>query len=225
MLTTKETRPATRTLQGWAIEVLQEVGAIRECEEHGWMQDGADPHARERALEIARKSPPPGVSPQVAARGRRTSARFDRRYVPRVPARMMVACRRRLLEQSRCQPAHAARSFQSLPLLIPADVFGSRSLSRASTSAWIAATFSMLPLGRVQRRLRLIDGLCRRSRSFCLAASSLARSRSRRFCSFSKATEALRSAAWSTAREEGFCLVAFRLADRLSAFRRHPDGR
>ena len=31
------------------------------------MQDGADPHARERALEIARKSPPPGVSPQVAA--------------------------------------------------------------------------------------------------------------------------------------------------------------
>lgn len=56
-----------RTLQGWAIELLQEVAAIRECEEHGWMQDGADPHARERALEIARNNPPPGVSPQMAA--------------------------------------------------------------------------------------------------------------------------------------------------------------
>lgn len=67
MLMIDTPRPRTRTLQGWAIEVLQEVGAIRECEEHGWMQDGADPHAREGALEIARKSPPPGVSPQVAA--------------------------------------------------------------------------------------------------------------------------------------------------------------
>lgn len=58
MLMTHMPRPPSRTLQGWAIEVLQEVGAIRECGEHGWMQDGADPHARERALEIARKSPP-----------------------------------------------------------------------------------------------------------------------------------------------------------------------
>jgi hypothetical protein len=28
----------------WAISVLQEAGAIRECEEHGWMQDRADPN-------------------------------------------------------------------------------------------------------------------------------------------------------------------------------------
>ena len=67
MLMTHTPGRPPRTLQGWAIELLQEVAAIRECEEHGWMQDGADPHARERALEIARKSPPPGVSPQVAA--------------------------------------------------------------------------------------------------------------------------------------------------------------
>jgi hypothetical protein len=38
---TKERRPAIQTLQGWAISVLQEAGAIRECEEHGWMQDRA----------------------------------------------------------------------------------------------------------------------------------------------------------------------------------------
>jgi hypothetical protein len=41
MLMTSERRPAIRTLRGWAIHVLQEAGAIRECEEHGWMQDRA----------------------------------------------------------------------------------------------------------------------------------------------------------------------------------------
>lgn len=39
---TKERRQAIRTLRGWAISVLQEAGAIRECEEHGWAQDRAD---------------------------------------------------------------------------------------------------------------------------------------------------------------------------------------
>ena len=67
MLMTKERRPAIRTLRGWAISVLQEAGAIRECEEHGWMQDRADPHARERAIETARRDPLPGFSPQAAA--------------------------------------------------------------------------------------------------------------------------------------------------------------
>lgn len=66
MLMTKE-RPRLRTLRGWAINVLQESGAIRECEAHGWMQDRADPHARERAFDIARRDPPPGISPGEAA--------------------------------------------------------------------------------------------------------------------------------------------------------------
>ena len=52
MLMTSERRPAIRTLRGWAIHVLQEADAIRECEEHGWMQDRADPHAR--AFDVAR---------------------------------------------------------------------------------------------------------------------------------------------------------------------------
>jgi hypothetical protein len=55
MLVTKDRRPAIRTLRGWAISVLQEAGAIRECQEHGWMQDSADPHARDRAFNIARR--------------------------------------------------------------------------------------------------------------------------------------------------------------------------
>src|SRR5437016_2532804 len=66
MLMFKERRPAIRTLRGWAISVLQEAGAIRECEEHGWMQDRADPHAREHAFDIARQNPPAGVSPEAA---------------------------------------------------------------------------------------------------------------------------------------------------------------
>ncbi|MEY9135004.1 hypothetical protein ACVMII_003908 [Bradyrhizobium diazoefficiens] len=69
MLMTKERRPEIRTLRGWAIHLLQEAGVIRECEEHGWMQDRADPHARERALDIARQEPPDGISPEAALAG------------------------------------------------------------------------------------------------------------------------------------------------------------
>jgi hypothetical protein len=49
-------------LRGWAISVLHEAGAIRECEEHGWMQDRTDPHARERAFDIARQETPDGLA-------------------------------------------------------------------------------------------------------------------------------------------------------------------
>lgn len=66
MLATKERRPAIRTLRGWAISVLQEAGTIRECQEHGWMQDSADPHARERAFNTARRDPPKETSPGEA---------------------------------------------------------------------------------------------------------------------------------------------------------------
>ncbi|MBH5396612.1 hypothetical protein HZZ13_02200 [Bradyrhizobium sp. CNPSo 4010] len=66
MLMTKQRRPAIRTLPGWAINVLKEAGAIRECEEHGWMQDRADPHAREWAFDIARRDLPEGVSREAA---------------------------------------------------------------------------------------------------------------------------------------------------------------
>ncbi|MGC2087052.1 MAG: hypothetical protein WA702_27230 [Bradyrhizobium sp.] len=66
MLMTKERRQATRTLRGWAIHVLQEAGAIHECEEHGWAKDRADPHAREHAFEVAREDPPSGLSPDQA---------------------------------------------------------------------------------------------------------------------------------------------------------------
>ena len=66
MLMIKEQRPDFRTIEGWARSVLIEAGAIRECEEHGWAKDRADPHARDRALLVARQNPPPGVSPDRA---------------------------------------------------------------------------------------------------------------------------------------------------------------
>jgi hypothetical protein len=67
MLMTRDRRPAIRTLRGWAIHVLQEAGAINECEEHGWARDRADPHAHARAIDLAREMPPAGVSPDEAA--------------------------------------------------------------------------------------------------------------------------------------------------------------
>jgi hypothetical protein len=45
---------------------LQEAGAIRECEEHGWAKDGAHPHSRESAFDIAHRDPPPDLSPEKA---------------------------------------------------------------------------------------------------------------------------------------------------------------
>jgi hypothetical protein len=67
MLMLKERGQTFRTARGWAIRVLLDAGAIRECEEHGWMKDRADPHARERALDLARGEPPQGWSPGQAA--------------------------------------------------------------------------------------------------------------------------------------------------------------
>ena len=66
MLMTKERPRVSRTLRGWAINLLQEACAIRECEEHGWAQDRADPHARVRAIDLARQAPPTGISAEVA---------------------------------------------------------------------------------------------------------------------------------------------------------------
>lgn len=66
MLVMKERRPAFRTTEGWARAVLLEAGAIRECDDHGWMKERADPHARDHAVSIARQHPPPGVSPEQA---------------------------------------------------------------------------------------------------------------------------------------------------------------
>jgi hypothetical protein len=78
-------RPAVRRLRSWAISVL-EAGSIRECEEHGWMQDNAKPHSRERALVVACQDPPFTVSPDEAVAAVKDVLDLDWRYLPRVPA-------------------------------------------------------------------------------------------------------------------------------------------
>ena len=66
MLSKPGHRVKINTLQGWAAAVLLEAGAVSECEQHGWMLDRADPHARSRALSIARDDPPPGAEADQA---------------------------------------------------------------------------------------------------------------------------------------------------------------
>jgi hypothetical protein len=61
-------REPFRTLRGWAIGVLLETHAIRECEEHGHMRDRTDPDAWRLAREIASKHPFRGATPAQAVR-------------------------------------------------------------------------------------------------------------------------------------------------------------
>lgn len=59
-------RPHFRTVDRWAVDLLLETGAIHKCEQHGWAKDRTDPHAREKALRIAREDPLSGLSPEQA---------------------------------------------------------------------------------------------------------------------------------------------------------------
>ena len=57
-------RPAYRSLKGWALGTLIEHHVVRECEHHGHAIDRADPDARTRAREAAWNNPYPGSSPE-----------------------------------------------------------------------------------------------------------------------------------------------------------------
>jgi hypothetical protein len=65
MLAVKEQRPAIRTLEGWAISVLLEVGAIENA--RTMVRCGTAPHARERAFDLIRSNPSAGASAQTAS--------------------------------------------------------------------------------------------------------------------------------------------------------------
>ena len=80
MLMTKERRSAIRTLRGWEISVLQDAGAIRECEEHGCRTVPTLTRASGRSRSLAR------IRQRDSLRLRRS--RKSRRYWPRsaIPA-------------------------------------------------------------------------------------------------------------------------------------------
>jgi hypothetical protein len=46
-------REPYRSLRGWAVGLLLETGAIRECVDHGHLCDATDPYAWRRARSIA----------------------------------------------------------------------------------------------------------------------------------------------------------------------------
>jgi hypothetical protein len=66
MLMLRERRPSYRTIEGWAICLLLEEGAIRQCPDHGYMQCRGDPDARRRACEAAKEHPPAGLTAEDA---------------------------------------------------------------------------------------------------------------------------------------------------------------
>lgn len=66
--TGREKRGLFRTLQGWALGVLLETGAIRECPDHGHMKDRTDPGAWREARDIASGHPFLGATPAESVR-------------------------------------------------------------------------------------------------------------------------------------------------------------
>jgi hypothetical protein len=65
---TEPGRETYRTLQDWALGILLETHAIRECEDHGHMRDRAEPDAWRRAREIASQHPFRGATAAEAVR-------------------------------------------------------------------------------------------------------------------------------------------------------------
>jgi hypothetical protein len=90
---TKARCPTIRTTLGWAISALHDAGAIRECEDQGWVKDRADPHAGERACVIAREDAPPGISADEAvAEVQAGGIGFNRRHLSGLPCRVGSIC-------------------------------------------------------------------------------------------------------------------------------------
>jgi hypothetical protein len=62
----EERREPYRTLRGWAIGLLLETGAIRECIDHSHLCDATDPEAWRLARQIASTDPFLGSAPAEA---------------------------------------------------------------------------------------------------------------------------------------------------------------
>lgn len=88
---TRDQRPDFRTMDRWAIGLLLEVGAIHECDQHGWAKDRMDPHAREEARRLAREEPPAGLSPQEAVNAVRQALESGGGRMPRMLSNLLRA--------------------------------------------------------------------------------------------------------------------------------------
>jgi hypothetical protein len=113
----KKRRSAIRTLRAGRARCCRTPGAIRECEEHGWMLDRGDRRAREQAIAAARPDPAPGVSPEKAVAEVRDVLDSIGDTCPECPPTCLRrSCDRRCraesspLEAPRLRPDTAARS-------------------------------------------------------------------------------------------------------------------
>jgi hypothetical protein len=59
-------REPYRSLRGWAVGLLLETGAIRECLDHSHLCDATDPAAWRRARQMASNYPFKGATPAEA---------------------------------------------------------------------------------------------------------------------------------------------------------------
>jgi hypothetical protein len=66
MLMVRDRRPSWRTVERWAIRLLLEEGAIKQCPDHGYMQCRGDPDASTRAFQLAREDLLVGLTPEDA---------------------------------------------------------------------------------------------------------------------------------------------------------------
>jgi hypothetical protein len=139
MLITNERRPAVRTLRGWAISVLQEAGAIRECEEHGWMKDRADPHCCERALISSRAR----IRPLACHRARLLPRSRPSRTRLAIPARNARPIAARLLPSSCYRGCRADRPRASFRQTMARLIHSWRCRPLAGTASFMAASASL----------------------------------------------------------------------------------
>jgi hypothetical protein len=63
---TEKRREPYRSLRGWAVGLLLETGALRECVDHSHLCDATDPDAWRLARQIASRHPFKDASPAEA---------------------------------------------------------------------------------------------------------------------------------------------------------------
>ena len=99
-------------------------------------------------------------------------------------------------------------SLQSRHLLLPTRLFGPRLLLKSlQLSSNVRYFLFVLPTACVQGALRLVDGMLPPLALLLQEQLLPSRARTRRLCSFSKASAAFRSATSSLSRLEGFCAL------------------
>ena len=190
MLEKRERRRASRTIEGWAHSVLLEAGAIHECEEHGWAKGYWGSPRSSKSVPLGLRGAAVRYVPNGRRQGPRGSLGLDRRCLSRMSVRDRLSpsdgSRHRVAVRTTngSIPSPPKRGFKPLFLLFPAIIFLPGLLFESfGFSLHGRSAFPVPRLASSSAACAFPTACFRRSCSFCLAASSLIRSRSRRLCS------------------------------------------